>query len=128
MSAESQTGDAGPQSAREILDELHSDDSVARVAAQIETGDGDASGDDILRTLALAEDRLCLIFEHDCGHEYVWLTDGWQGFDARLRRDRDGAIITTTLSVGDLEHRLAKLADVALVGSTPVTRPDGGVE
>lgn len=120
--------DGGPQSAQDILDELYHDDSVAAVADAIAGGDERPSPTDCLRTLALAEDQLCLVFDHDCGVEYVWLADGWQHFDARLHRTEDGATIDVQLRPTDLEHRLDALVDVALVGSTPVSRPDGGAE
>ena len=118
--------DGGPQSAQEILDELYHDDSVAAIADHVRTGTADPTPRDALRTLALAEDRLCLIFEHDCGTEYVWLADGWQSFEARLKRDRDGETIDTTLRQSDLAHRLDTLAAVELVGATDVTRPQSG--
>lgn len=113
-----------PKSARDVLDELHYDDSAARVAEQIETGDcPELTPTDILRTLALAEDRLCMIFEHDTGTEYVWLADGWRRLDARLLRDRDGGTIDVTMGPDDLTKRLDRLEDVELVGSTTVPRP-----
>ena len=117
------TTDGGPQSAQEILDELYHDDSVAAIADQVRTGAADPSPRDAIRTLALAEDRLCLVFKHDCGLEYVFLADGWENFEARLRRNRDGETIDTTLRQSDLEHRLDKLADVELVGAADVARP-----
>lgn len=120
------TNDGGPQTAQDILDDLYRIDCVARVADYIQTGNAFPSPVDVRRTLAYADDRLCLIFEHDCGLEYVWLADGWQHFDARMRRDRDGATIDATLSLDDLEHRLSKLAGVELVGATDVPRPNGG--
>ena len=115
--------DGGPQSAQEILDEYYHEDSVARIADQVRTGTANPTSRDALRTLALADDRLCLVFEHDCGLEYVFLADGWEHFEARLRRDRDGETIDTTLRQSDLEHRLDKLADVELVGAADVARP-----
>ena len=118
-----EVADGGPKSAQEILDELYHDDSVAAIADQVRTGTADPSPRDALRTLALAEDRLCLVFEHDCGLEYVFLADGWEHFEARLRRDRDGETIDTTLRQSDLQHRLDKLADVEMVGAADVARP-----
>ena len=109
------TDGGAPQSAQEILDTLYHDDSVAAIADQIQTHDADPSPTDALRTLALSQDRLCLVFEHDCGTEYVKLADGWQHLEAVLRRDRDGQTITSTLEVSDLEHRMNKLEDVGLV-------------
>lgn len=118
--------DGGPQSAREILDELHSDESVARVAEHIQTGDANPSGMDVLRTLALAEDRLCLTVGHDSGTEYLWLADGWTRFVAMKARPNGDVLGPIPLTTDELEYRLKKPIDVALVGSTDVARPDGG--
>ncbi len=121
------TTECGPQSAQDILDELHTDDSVARVAKAIATGDR-CSADDVLRTLALAEDRLCLTVEFRTGVEYVWLADGWDRLVAKKARPNGDVLGPIELTADDLEYRLEKPIDIELVGSTPVTRPDGGAE
>lgn len=118
------TEDGGPQTAREILDDLHSDDSVARVAAQIKTGDGNAMPDDVLRTLGLAEDRLCLTVEFRTGIEYIWLADGWRHLVAQKVRPNGDVLDPIPLSMDDLENRVEKPLDVELVGSTPIPRPE----
>lgn len=115
----------GPQSARDILDELHSHDAVARLAAQIKTGDAGLSGMDVIKSLAFADDRLCLTIEHDAGTEYVWLTDGWQRVVAQLYRERDTtAVDPIVLEPADLERRLSNPIGVELAGETKVPRPE----
>lgn len=116
--------DGGPQSAREILDELHSDESVARVAEHIQTGDGNPTAKDVLRTLALAKDRLALVVSHRTGTEYITLAEGWEGFVAVQHRDRDNQTLEPiTLDQDDLEYRLGSSIDVCLRSAVP-TRGD----
>ena len=120
------SSDGGPQSAQEILDELHHDESVARVAKYIKTGNGRPNPMDVLRTLALAEDRLCITVEHRTGTEYIWLADGWRHFVARHDRDRDEQTVEgIPIGLDDLEKRLERPIDVEIVGSTDVARQIG---
>lgn len=115
--------DGGPQSARDILDELHSDDSVARVAAHIQTGDENPTPRDVLRTLALAEDRLALTISFQARTEYITLSEGWEHFDVTARKP-DGRIWGPyDLEVDELESRLTESIDVCLRSAVP-TRGD----
>ena len=123
------SSDGGPESAREILDKLHSDESVARVAKYVETGDCNITATDLLRTLTLAEDRLCFEIEHDRLTEYVWLDADWRAFVARSVRKRDGeAIGPVLMSRRDMSDRLSKPINVRLVENVPVERPGLGGE
>lgn len=120
------TNDGGPQTAQDILDELHSDESVARVAEHIQTGDADPTPTDVLRTFALAEDRLCLTVAFRTGTEYIWLADGWTSFVALKARPNGDVLGPITLTTDELAYRLSKPIGVELVGETDVARPNGG--
>ncbi|USZ73741.1 hypothetical protein [Natronosalvus halobius] len=104
-------------SARDILDDLHYDESVARLCEHLATGDSDLSGEDCRRALSKATD-LCLVFEHRSKTEFVTISDG--DLQAAYYRAGDAHVCgPMTLEADHLESRLPALADVCLLEDAP---------
>ncbi|MFP8891875.1 hypothetical protein ACLI4U_19195 (plasmid) [Natrialbaceae archaeon A-CW2] len=122
--ADGGTAAATPQtddpSAREILDELHYDESVARVCAFLSSDTDDLEANDLRRTLALADGELCFEFAHAGQTEYVAIAEDWQTFQSCYYRTGDAHVCgPVELEASDLENRLANLEGVCLLEDAP---------
>ncbi|WP_254810700.1 hypothetical protein [Natronosalvus amylolyticus] len=105
--------------ARELLDELHYDASVAELCEHLATGESDLNGDLIRRALAMADGKLCLVFDYQDKLEYIGLSDDWDSFASVTVKQVGDCWGPVEFEPKDVEHRLNGPIEVCHLENAP---------